>query len=131
MSLAGSEGEEMEKNAQDELARAYARLSALRNNIDKMKEYSIPEKYVEEFHTVLDRIKGIGIDTSEFRVPDSEVKPRVTMTIHGSGGAERIYSEEKYVDKPFILSKLDAILSYFEIITSEKPKKIGFRTSDQ
>ena len=36
------------------------------------------------------------------------------------------HSEEKYVDKSFILMKLDAILGYFEIITSEKPRKIGF-----
>jgi hypothetical protein len=76
---------------------------------------------------VLDKLEKIGISVSEFRVSGLEVQPRVTMTHFGSGGAEHSYSDEKYVDKALILTKLDAILGYFEIITSEKPRKIGFR----
>jgi len=114
----------MTENKQDALVRAYTMLSSLRKNIAQIG--AVLEKYVREFHTVLDRLEGIGIDVSEFRIPDSEVQPRVTMTTYGGGGAEHSYSKEKYVDKSFILVKLDAILGYFEIITSEKPRRIGF-----
>ena len=118
----------MATNEQDVLARAYARLSALRKNIGEMVDYLVLEIYVQEFHAVLDRIEGIGIDVPEFRIPDSEVKPRMTSSYvdNSSGVSRNTYSEEKYVDKAFILTKLDAILGYFEIITSEKPRKIGF-----
>ena len=115
----------MATNNQDALARAYAMLSSLRKNIGQMSDYNIEEKYVTEFHSVLDRLEGIGMDVSEFRIPDSLVKPRVTATWLGGG---RSYSDEKYVERSFTLTKIDAILGYFEIITSEKPKEIGFRT---
>ena len=122
----------MTKNSQDELARAYATLKALRNNIDKMKEYSIPEKYVDEFHSVLGKLEGVGMETAEFRIPDSLVKPRITASLRGADGRSHYsYSEEKYVERSFILTKLDAILGYFEIITAEKPRKIGFNPSNK
>ena len=117
----------MTKNSQDELARAYATLSSLRKNIDKMATYDIPEKYVNEFHSVLIRLQSIGIGVSEFWIPNSEVQPRITASF---GDGTRSYTEEKYVDKPYLLTKIDAILSYFEIITSEKPKKMGFSTTE-
>jgi hypothetical protein len=113
----------MEENKQDKFKRACATLSSLRNNIAPTSS-PIPEKYVREFHTALDRLQGIGIDVSEFRIPSSEVK-RVSR-----GGSyvtgETWYSDEKYLDKPYFLTKTDAIIGYFEIITSEKPRRIGF-----
>jgi len=112
---------------QDELIRAYATLKALRTNIDKMKEYSIEEKYVIEFHNVLSKLEGVGINTAEFRIPDSEVKPQVRAWV----GDVTKYSEEKYIHRPYLLTKIDTVLGYFEIITSEKPKKIGFIKSDE
>ena len=119
----------MAKNQQDELARAYAMLKSLRENIKQMTANSIPETYVREFHTVLDRLGGLDIDVTEYRVPDSELKHRDTtapMYVAGERITPYKPSEEKYVDKPFILTQLDAILGYFEIITSEKPRRIGF-----
>ena len=111
----------MADNSQDTLIRAFTTLSSLRKNIDQM-DYGVQDTYMHEYHTVLDRLENIGMDISEFRIPDSEVKPRVTSISYRG----RTYSEEKYVNKPFILTKLDAILGYFEIITSEKPRKMGF-----
>jgi hypothetical protein len=119
----------MVENKQDVLARVYAMLVSLRKNIAEIG--AVEEKYVREFHAVLDRIEGIEIDVSEFRIPDSELQPHITMTRFGSGGAEHSYSKEKYVEKAFILTKLDAILGYFEIITSEKPRSIGFHPPDK
>ena len=120
----------MTKNSQDELIRAYAMLQALRKNIDKMTDYSIPEKYIDEFHNVLDKLESGGIETNDFRIPDSLIKPRVTSSSWSEGRSYHSYSDEKYVERMFILTKLDAILGYFEIITSEKPKKMGFSTSE-
>ena len=123
----------MATNNQDIFTRAYTMLTTLRTNIDKMTAL-IPETYVHEFHVVLDKLESIGKDVAEFRIPDSEVKPKVTgvspVSYIGGGGGHVSYSEEKYVERTYILTKIDAILGYFEIITSEKPKKTGFRTSD-
>jgi hypothetical protein len=114
----------MVEDKQDALARAFATLSSLRKNIGEMTTYSVEETYVREFHTVLDRVEAMGLDISDFRIPDSEVAPNV-VSINTLTG-ERHYSSEKYVKRSFILIKLDAILGYFEFITSEKPRKIGF-----
>jgi hypothetical protein len=120
----------MAEDNQDTLARAYAMLSALRKNIDQMADYKgkVTETYVREFHAVLDRLDGIGIDVSDFRIPDSVVKPMITASWSDwdGKGSQHSYSDDKYVDKSFILMKLDAVLGYFEIITSEKPRRIGF-----
>jgi hypothetical protein len=118
----------MTKNSQDELIRAYAMLSSLRKNIEQ-KSSPIPEKYVHEYHTVLDRLEGMGIDISEFRIPDSEVKSHTVASMYIRGNKQ--WSTEVIgVEKSFILYKIDAILGYFEIISSEKPKRIGFHTPE-
>ena len=97
-----------------------------------MRTNDVPETYVCEFHVVLTKLEGIGKDVSEFRIPDSEIAPRVTairtLTFADSPKSRADYSKEKYVDKLLVLTKLDALLGYFEIITSEKPGKMGFRT---
>lgn len=118
------------QNNNDVLARAYATLSALRKNVDNILPGSVSEIYVREFHNVLDKLGNIGIDLSEFRIPSSEIKPHVTAISWGNEGKETRYSEEKYVDKPLILTKIDAILSYFEITMSQKPS-IGFHSFDE
>ena len=119
----------MTKDNQDTLARAYAMLSALRKNISQIKDYSVEEKFVNEFHSVLDKLESVGIKTAEFRIPDSAVQPKITSRVRVGGVERKSYSEEKYVDRSFIMTKLDAILGYFEIITADKPKKIGFSIS--
>ena len=122
----------MTKNNEDELIRAYTMLSALRENINQITKNDIEETYVREFHTVLDKVEGIGIEVTEFRIPDSAVQPIIDRPVLNRGGEViKHYSKEIYVDKSFILFKLDAILSYFEFITSDKPRKIGFRKPDE
>ena len=123
----------MEKQQQDALVRAYTALSSLRKNIAQIA-HSIPEVYVTEFHKVLERLEHIGVEVSEFRVPESLVKPMITSApVANSSGVRgrATYSEERYVDKPFILHKLDSILGYFEFVTSETPKRIGFRKANE
>ncbi|GAH72375.1 unnamed protein product, partial [marine sediment metagenome] len=52
-------------NEQDILKRASERLSSIQKNIAQMKESRIEEKYVIEFHSVLGKLEGVGIDVSE------------------------------------------------------------------
>ncbi len=117
----------MTQDNSDTIIRAYATLSALRKNIDKVPTVSIPETFVQEYHNVLDKLQEIEIRVDEFRIPDANVKPKVTSSSYADGSSRQRYSEIKYVDKYFILSKLDAILGYFEFTMSEKPKSLGFR----
>ena len=123
----------MTQNNSDVVARAYVTLASLRKNIDQINR-SIPEKYVQEYHTVLDKLTGIGLDITEFRIPDSELQPE-DIAIHvisfPKSESPPKYSKEKYVDKPFILTKIDAILGYFEFTMSEKPRNIGFRAPEK
>jgi len=120
----------MTKNKQDELVRAYAMLTSLQKNIGESTDYSIPETLKHEFHTALDRLEGIGIDASEFRIPDSAAKrqPGASMYVKG----KEIFSSEGdiCVERRLILTKLGAIIGYLESFTSEKPRKIGFPTSE-
>jgi hypothetical protein len=125
MRKGGSEGKEevfMEKNNEDEILRAYSILKALRENIDQIG--SIPEKYVREYHTVLDKLESSsGINLSEFRIPDSEIQPSLRAFTPGKGA---VYSSEKYAARAYMLTKMDALLGYFNTITSEKPRSVGF-----
>jgi len=100
----------MVENKQDILARAYAMLKSLRENIDRMTDYYVPETYFREFDTVLDKLEGVGIDVAEFRIPDSAVKPKITASWLSGGQSHHSYSQEKYVEKSLLSLKLDAIL---------------------
>ena len=107
----------MTEDNQDTLIRAYAMLTALRDNINKVG-YGIEEKFVHKYHSVLDRLENCtGKNLSEFRISDSEMY--LSM------------GDETCVDRLCMLTNLDAVIGYFEIITSEQPKRIGFRTSKE
>ena len=118
----------------DKVTRAYATLISLRKNIGEIPNIKIPEMFVREYHNVLDNLQKTGVDLIEFRVPDSEVQP-VDTAMHiinnGKTVSRPIYTKEKYVDKPFLLTKLGAILGYFAILTVDKPRSIGFRKPDE
>lgn len=120
----------MAENKGDILARAYARLQSLGKNIAGVQSYHVEEKYVQEYHEVLSKLEVIGIDISDFRIPDSLVKPIITSSstdVYGT--SKHSYSEEKYVERTLLLIKIDSVIGYFEIVISEKPKNIGFHTS--
>jgi len=115
----------MTEDSQHKFAAAFASLTALRENINKISGL-VPEAYVREFHTHLGTLQGLGIDVSPFHIPHSEVQPRVTAI----SDSRTHYSEEKYVHAPFILTKLDGVLNYLSIL-SNKPKHIGLQRSDK
>ena len=110
---------------QEAVIRAYALLSALRKNVDQpsIDEYDgITSSYVEEYNNALKLLENIGMDVSHFQIPDFEARPRLLVSSREGNS----YSEEKYVRKSYFLSKLDAVLIYFELQTSEPKKTMGF-----
>jgi len=109
----------------DKLIRAISLLSALRSATKAAKEYNdLSESHVSELHTTLSTISDMGIDVTEFLIPDSQVKPEVrAVSVEGTVR----YSEEKYVRKSIFLTKLNGILTYLNYILKEPDKTIGFK----
>lgn len=122
----------MERNDQDTLNRAYAMLKALQNSVAELQ--LVKETYVRDYHTSLDMLEGMGIDVTQFRIPPSELQPRITsarVSYPASPSPPPKYSNEKYVTRELLLTKLDATLNYLEITYSQKPRKIGFSPPDE
>ena len=109
--------------SQQELIEAYARLKALKSNLPERS--SVELKYVEEFHSILRLLTHTsGLDLSNFRVPDSELKPIVTGGNYITGTVD--YSEDSYCQRAFLMMKIDGVLTFFEIQSSQPKPKIGF-----
>ena len=108
----------------DKILRAPALLTALSKNTsgESIKEYSLDESHVTQFHTILDSISSEGIDVTEFRIPKEEVKQRVKS--FGLGGTT--YSDKNYIRKSLFLTKVDGIINYLEMLLKEKPREAGF-----
>ncbi len=105
----------------DKVLRAYARIKALRDNLPGP---IVSEAYVGEFHDALGNLTQARLDIDEFRVPDSAVTYRWFP-----GGARRVKSDKRYVDREFMLTKVDAALLYLDLLlklTPEPPRELGF-----
>jgi hypothetical protein len=108
-------------NESSEIKKAYVNLISLKKNIP---QYQIKEKYVDMYHTEIDRLIKLGLqDLEEFKIPENEITPRVTSSNMMTN--EKTYSSERYVEREIFLIKLDAILSYFEVAQSQT--EIGFK----
>jgi len=107
---------------------AWAKLDAFSNNLPP----AIIENHVAEFHTILDLLhEACGEDVAPFRIPEDQVKPRVTSVVMGNDITGRPgytnYSREKYCDHNLLVRRINEVRSYFERITppAERPK-MGF-----
>ena len=109
----------------DKLIRAISLLSALRSATKAAKEYNdLSESHVSELHITLSTISDMGIDVTEFLIPDSELKYQLLFSSSAIGDS---YSDIKYVRKSIFLTKLDGILNYLNYILKEPDKTIGFK----
>ncbi len=104
-----------------QIAEAYARLAALKENLPAEAE----EKYVTEFHSILDQLeKAAGANLSSFRIPASELRKKiVAQAPKDEYGVENIYTDERFCDRAFLMMKNDGCLVLFQ------PGKlaVGFR----
>jgi hypothetical protein len=124
----------MKENEKDKLRRAYATLTSLRDNIAELQQ-QVHEKYVTEYHKALDILQGIGIDVEQFRIGESQLQrkpmPGIRVSYPAIPARPLDYSNERYVDKQYLLMKLDEILTYFETTHSEEPRPMGFSAPDR
>lgn len=98
-------------DSKDIQMRVLTKLSSLRKNVGELGTV-VEEMYVHEFHASLDRLESLGIDVSEFRIPDSALFTKVLSSVWIDGVAHPSYSREKYVEQAFLLTKLDAFIGY-------------------
>jgi len=102
----------MTDTSRDILRRNLEMLASLQANIGTIKGL-VPEAYVHEFHVALENLKAIGIDVSQYRISDSMLRRTVIQTCIGEGS---VYSQERYVERAFLLTKLDAIIKYLNTL---------------
>lgn len=125
-----AEGGQLLTTDDDRLARAYARLQGLKENLPNSP--SLPERYVREYHEALDHLSSIGRDIDEFKVRPEDVVPRLAGM---SRSGQPRYTQEKSVDRAILLSKLQAVITYFELSVSdaapEPRRSIGFRPPER
>jgi len=113
-----------------DITKLFARLSALKGNIPE-RGWGVPEKYVSEFNSILEELQNnSGEDLDDFKIPDNEVRPRVTSV---NMGGKKTYSSERFCDKEFISMKIDGVLSYFTLLLQPKEiqNKMGFSVEER
>jgi hypothetical protein len=107
-----------------ELVKLLARLTALKNNLPK---HWVERKYADEFNSVLLELERISKENlNEFKIPASEIQPRVISFNMLSG--RRTYSSENYCDRNFLLMKINGTLNFFTILLqpTEIKNQMGF-----
>lgn len=96
---------------QEKYKRAHSRLISLKENL----EYPmINEKYVTEYHQILNSLAETGIEIEEFKIPDSELKQSWASSNFETGEIE--YNNYKEVEKTYFLYKLDSVLNYLSFV---------------
>ena len=122
---------------QDNIIRAYARLVALKDHLPK-DGWGIKEGYINDYHQIIGILsKEIESSLDEFKIPNGEINYKVTSfwpddPDTGERGGQT-HTDERYCERALFLSKIDAILSYFQIVylsKGEEKKKIGFQSPD-
>jgi hypothetical protein len=107
----------------DKLARAYARLEALRDALPESS--SITERYVDEYHAALKHLSDLGEDVAEFSIPDGDLRHMVSSS--NAITREQRFTADRRVARPLLLAKLNAVLSYFNMVEGRTAKPIGFK----
>jgi hypothetical protein len=94
---------------------AKSQFQALRSNIPNFIDVGL----VAEYHGILQLFSdSSGEDFSSFRIPDSELKPRVTGWRIGSSRrpGSTTYSKENFCEYDFFQRKVDALFHYLQTI---------------
>ena len=122
---------------QDNIIRAYTRLIALKDHLPE-KGWGVKENYINDYHQIIDILsKETGTSLDEFKIPNGEINPRITSvwpSIPSLGQRSgQTFTDERYCERALFLSKIDAILSYFQIVylsNGEEKNKIGFQAPE-
>jgi len=107
---------------EDSLRRAFARLTALKENLAKGGD--VREEFVQEFHEALGHLERLKFSVEEFKIPEDHIRPSITSRSNFTG--EVTYSRKRYVDKTYFMIKLDSVLGYFTFSYGERKPEVGF-----
>lgn len=109
----------------DDVYEAYSRLDGFRKNIPEDRNH-IKENYVGQYHQIVDLLESVsGKKLQNFRVPPNEFER--LMATYDSETEQATYTDERYCERAMLLMKVDALLTYFAMITNSAPKRpIGF-----
>jgi hypothetical protein len=121
--LVGEKLVEDQMDDYDEIMRAFAHISSIKENIPK--GYEVSEDWVVEYHNALEKVeKTVGKNFDDFKVPDKSLRHPSTI-----GGITRAKKEMKgfWCDRSILLQKVDAVLTYLQLLLKPMDKKIGFR----
>jgi hypothetical protein len=99
----------MDSNYQEIQRRVLVKLHALKTRLANVS--LIDERIALEFHSELQRLESIGLDIKEFKIPPSDIKPRVTSV---DMNGQRTYSQDKYVNPILLMTRLDSVISYLD-----------------
>ena len=109
----------------DKILRIYSRLVALQKNLPST--VSINEKYVKEYNAIVNELENVSqSELFEFKILDSQAERMVTSVNYRTGDTN--YSNERYCEKNYMLSKMEALIGYFNFrYFSEEKINIGFK----
>lgn len=108
---------------QDVLVRVYATIKSLRDIVAAETIYFTKGMYADQYNTALDRLIAGGFDVQEFKVPAADIKPHREQTNYVTMAFRMT---EPRVDRGLFLSKMNAVLTYFDI-TAEGNSRLQFR----
>ncbi len=106
-------------------AQAWALFHAFANNLPP----EISEERVAEYHGILQELgNASGEDLTAFRIPESELKPKVASWSRPTRRRRGIvtYTTERYCDPTVMRRQIEAVLRYFHAI-QPPPPGVGFR----
>jgi len=109
----------------DNLLQVYTLLRSLRKNINENDHFT-HEKYIQEYHGLLNELSQIRLVMDRFQVPEGEVKNQIASLNVLSGN--KTYRPFREVETQFLLTKLDALLEFLDIKLSKSPHEIGYHS---
>ena len=107
---------------QEFILQSFVILKSLRDNIKKEDQYT-HEKYVEEYHKILDELKNGGHSLERFEISGDELEYLPSSYSPGTGTK---YHSYRSVETQMLLTKLDAVLLFFQILNERPEQTIGF-----
>jgi hypothetical protein len=95
---------------------AVAEFQAIRANVPGF----VGESFVNDYHLVLDKMASASEeDLDSFRIPTTELKPRVVSFQMGSfqgGPGRRQYSKDNFCDSNLFQRRIDALSAYLPVV---------------
>jgi hypothetical protein len=84
------------------------------------------QPFVDDIHAALDHLRDAGFDVEEFRIPSSVMKRSMSGSYMG-GSMSRVPVGDPYVDRDFLLQRINAVIGYFQMLGGKQDRPMGFR----